>query len=36
LGFAGRDRFDNHHYCFRASDAEFNASFDRVTATGIK
>jgi catechol 2,3-dioxygenase-like lactoylglutathione lyase family enzyme len=36
LGFASRDRVDSHHYCFRVSDAEFNAIFDRVTATGIK
>jgi hypothetical protein len=27
LGFASRDRFDSHHYCFRVSDAEFNAIF---------
>lgn len=36
LDFARRDRFDSHHYCFRVSDAEFDAIFGRVTATGTK
>lgn len=36
LGFASRNRFDSHHYCFRVSDGEFNAIFGRVTATGIE
>ncbi len=34
LDFASRDRFDSHHYCFRVSDAEFDAIFARVTASG--
>jgi catechol 2,3-dioxygenase-like lactoylglutathione lyase family enzyme len=36
LDFARRDRFDSHHYCFRVSNAEFDAIFGRVTATGTK
>jgi hypothetical protein len=36
LDFAGRDRFDSHHYCFRVSDAEFDAIFARLTASGTK
>jgi len=36
LDFASRDRFDSHHYCFRVSDAEFDAIFARVTASGTK
>jgi hypothetical protein len=35
LDFAARDKFDSHHYCFRVSDAEFDAVFGRITATGI-
>ena len=36
LDFARRDRFDSHHYCFRVSDAEFDAIFGRVKAGGTK
>jgi hypothetical protein len=36
LDFDRRDRFDSHHYCFRVSDAEFDAIFGRVTASGTR
>jgi catechol 2,3-dioxygenase-like lactoylglutathione lyase family enzyme len=35
LDFASRDQFESHHYCFRVSDAEFDAIFDRLRAAGI-
>jgi catechol 2,3-dioxygenase-like lactoylglutathione lyase family enzyme len=36
LDFAARDRFDSHHYCFRVSEAEFDAIFDRLKSHGLK
>jgi len=36
LDFAGRDGFESHHYCFRVSDAEFDAIFERVKAAGTR
>ncbi len=36
LDFAARDKFDSHHYCFRVSDAEFDAIFGRVAGSGTK
>ncbi|HEX9127307.1 MAG TPA: VOC family protein [Methylomirabilota bacterium] len=36
LDFDSRDRFDSHHYCFRVSDAEFDAIFGRLTASGTR
>ena len=30
LDFADRAHFESHHYCFRVSDAEFDAIFGRV------
>ena len=33
--FARRDRFEGHHYCFRVSEAEFDAIFGRVQAAGM-
>ena len=35
LDFADRDRFESHHYCFRVSDAEFDAIFGRIQAARI-
>jgi hypothetical protein len=35
LDFAQREQFDNHHYCFRVSDAEFDGIFARVCAAEI-
>ena len=35
LDFADRDQFETHHYCFRVSDAEFDAIFERITAAKI-
>jgi len=35
LDFAKRDRFESHHYCFRVGEAEFDAIFGRVRASGI-
>ena len=35
LDFARRDRFESHHYCFRVGEAEFDAIFGRVRASGI-
>jgi catechol 2,3-dioxygenase-like lactoylglutathione lyase family enzyme len=35
LDFAGHDRFDSHHYCFRVSEAEFDAIFGRLKAHGL-
>jgi len=36
LDFAARDRFDSHHYCFRVSEAEFDAIFGRITTSGMR
>ena len=35
LDFANRERFENHHLCFRVSDAEFDAIFGRIKAARI-
>jgi catechol 2,3-dioxygenase-like lactoylglutathione lyase family enzyme len=35
LDFDNRDRFESHHYAFHVSDAEFDAMFDRIKASGI-
>ena len=35
LDFAQADTFEHHHYCFRVSDAEFDAIFGRIRAAGI-
>ena len=35
LDFARRDQFASHHYCFRVSDAEFDAIFGRIQAAGV-
>jgi len=35
LDFADRAHFESHHYCFRVSDAEFDAIFGRIQARGI-
>jgi catechol 2,3-dioxygenase-like lactoylglutathione lyase family enzyme len=35
LDFAERDSFASHHYCFHASDAEFDGIFARVRTAGI-
>lgn len=35
LDFADRDQFEAHHYCFRVSDAEFDAIFQRIEAGRI-
>src|SRR5438067_12580694 len=35
LDFADRERFENHHVCFRVSDAEFDAIFGRIMAARI-
>jgi catechol 2,3-dioxygenase-like lactoylglutathione lyase family enzyme len=32
LDFADRDQFEPHHYCFRVSDAEFDAILGRIRA----
>ena len=31
-GFAEREQFDRHHYCFHVSEAEFDGIFARVRA----
>ncbi len=36
LDFAAHDRFDSHHYCFRVSEAEFDAIFGRLKSRGMK
>jgi catechol 2,3-dioxygenase-like lactoylglutathione lyase family enzyme len=36
LDFALREKFESHHYCFRVSDADFDAIFERVKGAGIK
>jgi len=36
LDFRGQDRFESHHYCFRVSEADFDAIFGRVNATGTR
>ena len=36
LDFADRDKFEGHHYCFRVSNADFDAIFGRIQAAGIK
>jgi len=33
--FADREQFEAHHYCFRVSDAEFDAIFGRIEAAKI-
>ena len=35
LDFADRDQFEPHHYCFRVSDAEFDAILGRIEAARI-
>ena len=35
LDFADREAFERHHYCFRVSDVEFEAIFERVKAAGL-
>ena len=35
LDFADRAHFESHHYCFRVSDAEFDAIFGRIQAARI-
>jgi catechol 2,3-dioxygenase-like lactoylglutathione lyase family enzyme len=35
LDFAQRESFETHHICFRVSDAEFDAIFDRIKRAGI-
>ena len=35
VDFADRDQFEPHHYCFRVSDAEFDAIFGRIQAAHI-
>jgi hypothetical protein len=35
LDFADRDGFEGHHYCFRVSDAEFDAIHGRIQAARI-
>ena len=35
LDFADRDQFEHHHYCFRVSDAEFDAILGRIEAARI-
>jgi catechol 2,3-dioxygenase-like lactoylglutathione lyase family enzyme len=35
LDFDNRERFESHHYAFHVNDAEFDAMFDRIKATGI-
>lgn len=36
LDFADRERFESHHFCFRVSDGEFDAIFDRIKTAGIR
>ena len=33
--FATRERFESHHFCFRVSDADFDAILGRICADGI-
>ena len=35
LDFADREQFEWHHYCFRVSDAEFDAIWERIRAANI-
>jgi catechol 2,3-dioxygenase-like lactoylglutathione lyase family enzyme len=35
LDFDNRDEFENHHYAFHVSDAEFDAIFSRIKAEGM-
>src|SRR5687768_10980325 len=35
LDFADRDQFESHHLCFRVSDEDFAAIFDRLRAAEI-
>ena len=35
LDFADRTEFEHHHYCFRVSDAEFDAILGRIQATRL-
>jgi len=35
IDFADRDQFEHHHYCFRVSDAQFDAILGRIEAAGI-
>ena len=35
LDFADREAFEGHHYCFRVSDADFDAIFGRIRAAGV-
>jgi len=35
LDFDHRESFDHHHYCFRVSEAEFDAIFGRIREAGI-
>ena len=36
LDFDESERFERHHYCFHASDGEFDDIFERVCSAGIK
>lgn len=35
LDFGNRDQFDPQHYCFHASEEEFDAIFGRIQAAGL-
>jgi catechol 2,3-dioxygenase-like lactoylglutathione lyase family enzyme len=35
LDFADRKAFEHHHYCFRVTEADFDAIFGRIRAAGI-
>ncbi len=35
LDFDQADTFDDHHYAFRVSDAEFDATFARIQEDGV-
>ena len=35
LDFADREQFERHHYCFRVSEAAFDAILGRIEARGI-
>ena len=36
LDFANSERFEGHHYCFHVSDEEFEGTFRRIRAAGLK
>lgn len=36
LDFADGEKFDFHHYCFRVTEAEFDAIHGRILAAGIR